>query len=168
MTAEFGESLAEIAGALRRAKVLVAALPASNAYSATVHAVERLECLLDGVSGAFRRIGASLIRSRFLERGFREGFLRPHDPSARFAVLDATASSFLLRSTLLRRRHSAASALLGHLEMTSLLRSNRTPTPRGRGRLCYLASPSFSLKGRRVNQDLQDARCSPPADCRVG
>jgi transposase len=54
MEADFGDSLAEIAGVLRRVKFFVATLPASNAYFAKAYPVERLECLLDGIAEAFR------------------------------------------------------------------------------------------------------------------
>ncbi len=57
MEADFGESWAEVAGALRKVKFFVATLPYSNVYFAKAYPVERLECLLDGLAEAFRFLG---------------------------------------------------------------------------------------------------------------
>jgi transposase len=50
---DFGESWAFVGGRLRKAHFFVATLPASNVYFAKAYPVERLECLLDGLSAAF-------------------------------------------------------------------------------------------------------------------
>jgi transposase len=55
--ADFGECLAEVDGKLCRAKVLVSVLPASNVYFAKAYPIERVECLLDGLSESFRWFG---------------------------------------------------------------------------------------------------------------
>lgn len=57
MEADFGESWAEVGGVLRKVKFFVATLPCSNVYFAKAYAVERLECLLDGLLEAFRFLG---------------------------------------------------------------------------------------------------------------
>jgi len=57
MEADFGESWAVVAGVLRKVKFLVVVLPCSNVYFAKAYAVERLECLLDGLAEAFRFFG---------------------------------------------------------------------------------------------------------------
>ena len=57
MEFDFGESWAEIGRRRQKVKYVVATLPASNAYFAKVYAVERLECLLDGMSEAFAWFG---------------------------------------------------------------------------------------------------------------
>lgn len=54
---DFGETWVEIAGVLMKARFLVAALPASNAYFAKLYPLERLECLLDGIVSALRHFG---------------------------------------------------------------------------------------------------------------
>lgn len=54
---DFGESLALIAGKVDRVKFIVATLPASNAHFVRVFEAERLECLLDGMLGAFTYFG---------------------------------------------------------------------------------------------------------------
>jgi transposase len=54
---DFGETWVEIAGALIKARFLVATLPASNAYFARLYPVERLECLFDGILCALRHFG---------------------------------------------------------------------------------------------------------------
>lgn len=54
---DFGETWVEISGELRKARFLVAALPASNTYFAKLYPVERLECLLDGILCAIRYFG---------------------------------------------------------------------------------------------------------------
>lgn len=54
---DFGESWAEVAGRRQKVKYLVATLPASNVYFAKAYAVERLECLLDGMSEALDWFG---------------------------------------------------------------------------------------------------------------
>ena len=55
--ANFGECFAEVGGKLRRAKVVVVVLPASNVYFAKAYPLERLECLLDGLTESFRWFG---------------------------------------------------------------------------------------------------------------
>ena len=57
MEADFGESWARVAGVLHKIKFLVVVLPCSNVYFAKAYAVERLECLLDGLAEAFRFFG---------------------------------------------------------------------------------------------------------------
>ena len=57
LEADFGESWAVVAGALRKVKYFVATLPCSNVYFAKAYPVERLECLLDGLAEAFRFLG---------------------------------------------------------------------------------------------------------------
>ena len=57
MEVDFGESWAEVDGAERKVKFLVATLPHSNVYFAKAYRVERLECLLDGIAEAFRYFG---------------------------------------------------------------------------------------------------------------
>ena len=54
---DFGEAWAEIAGRARKVKYCTATLPASNVYFAKAYPVERLECLLDGMTCAFRAFG---------------------------------------------------------------------------------------------------------------
>lgn len=54
---DFGECFAEVAGKVCRAKVLISVLPASNVYFAKAYPLERLECLLDGMSESFRWFG---------------------------------------------------------------------------------------------------------------
>jgi transposase len=54
---DFGESWAEIAGCRQKAKYIVVTLPACNAYFAKAYPIERLECLLDGMSEAFEWFG---------------------------------------------------------------------------------------------------------------
>ncbi len=54
---DFGESWAEVAGRRQKIKYLVATLPASNVYFAKAYSVERLECLLDGMSEALEWFG---------------------------------------------------------------------------------------------------------------
>ncbi len=57
MEADFGESWALIGGKVRKVKFFVATLPYSNVYFAKAYPVERLECLLDGLTEAFRYFG---------------------------------------------------------------------------------------------------------------
>ena len=57
MEADFGESWARISGRVRKVKYFVATLPYSNVYFAKSYPVERLECLLDGLNGAFEYFG---------------------------------------------------------------------------------------------------------------
>ena len=57
MEADFGESWAIIGGELRKVKFFVATLPCSNVYFARAYPVERLECLLDGLSESFAFFG---------------------------------------------------------------------------------------------------------------
>jgi len=57
MEADFGESWALIGGQRRKVKYFVATLPYSNVYWAKAYPVERLECLLDGLSCAFEYFG---------------------------------------------------------------------------------------------------------------
>ena len=57
LEADFGETWVEIAGEPRKARYLVATLPACNVYFAKLYPVERLECLLDGLFEAFRFFG---------------------------------------------------------------------------------------------------------------
>ena len=57
MEADFGESWALIGGRVRKVKFFVATLPYSNVYFAKAYPVERLECLLDGLSEAFNYFG---------------------------------------------------------------------------------------------------------------
>ena len=57
MEADFGESRALIGGQVRKVKYFVATLPYSNVYWAKAYPVERLECLLDGLSCAFEYFG---------------------------------------------------------------------------------------------------------------
>jgi len=57
MEVDFGESWAEIAGQRQKVKYLVVTLPASNVYFAKAYPVERLECLLDGMSEAIEWFG---------------------------------------------------------------------------------------------------------------
>lgn len=54
---DFGESWAIVGGELRKVKFLASTLPASNAYFAKAYPVERLECLLDGLSESFAFFG---------------------------------------------------------------------------------------------------------------
>jgi Mu transposase, C-terminal domain len=54
---DFFESFAQIGGALHRAKVFVGTLPASNSYFAKAYPLERLECLLDGLTSSFEYFG---------------------------------------------------------------------------------------------------------------
>lgn len=63
--ADFGDTTARIAGALRRIKFVVATLPASNVYFAKAYPVERLECLLDGLSSFFCWLGGVPSRGVF-------------------------------------------------------------------------------------------------------
>lgn len=62
MEVDFGESWAVIAGELRKVHYLVATLPCSNVYFAKAYAVERLECLLDGIAAAFAHFGGVVRR----------------------------------------------------------------------------------------------------------
>lgn len=57
MEADFGETWARIRGRLRKVKFLAAVLSYSNVYFAKAYAVERLECLLDGIAEAFEYFG---------------------------------------------------------------------------------------------------------------
>ncbi len=57
MEADFGETRAQIDGEETRLFYLVVTLPYSNAYFAKAYRVQRLECLLDGLSEAFRFFG---------------------------------------------------------------------------------------------------------------
>lgn len=57
MEVDFGESWAEIGGRRMKVKYLVVTLPASNVYFAKAYRVERLECLLDGMSEALAWFG---------------------------------------------------------------------------------------------------------------
>jgi len=57
MEVDFGEAWIELGGDVRKVKFLVATLPASNTYFAKAYRVERLECLLDGISSAFVHFG---------------------------------------------------------------------------------------------------------------
>ncbi len=54
---DFFETWAEIAGRLCKARVFVATLPASNVYFAKAYPIERLECLLDGLTSSFQYFG---------------------------------------------------------------------------------------------------------------
>lgn len=54
---DFGECFAEVAGKLCRAKVVVSVLPCSNVYFAKAYPLERLECLLDGLTASFLWFG---------------------------------------------------------------------------------------------------------------
>ena len=54
---DFFESWARIGGQLHKAKVLVATLPCSNSYFAKAYPLERLECLLDGLTESFKYFG---------------------------------------------------------------------------------------------------------------
>ncbi len=62
MEVDFGESWAVIGGELRKVHYLVATLPCSNVYFAKAYAVERLECLLDGIAAAFAHFGGVVRR----------------------------------------------------------------------------------------------------------
>ena len=55
--AEDCESLARVGGQVRKVKYFVSTLPYSNVYGAKAYAVERLECLLDGLARAFEYFG---------------------------------------------------------------------------------------------------------------
>jgi len=57
MEVDFGESWAELAGHRQKVKYIVVTLPASNVYFAKAYPVERLECLLDGMSEALEWFG---------------------------------------------------------------------------------------------------------------
>lgn len=57
MEVDFGEAWIELGGEPRKVKLLVATLPASNAYFAKAYRVERLECLLDGIASALAYFG---------------------------------------------------------------------------------------------------------------
>ena len=57
MEADFGESWALIGGRLRKVKFFAATLPYSNVYFAKAYAVERIECLMDGLNEAFEYFG---------------------------------------------------------------------------------------------------------------
>ena len=57
MEVDFGESWALIQGRPRKLKLFVATLPYSNVYFARAYALERLECLLDGIQKAFEYFG---------------------------------------------------------------------------------------------------------------
>jgi len=57
MEVDFGESWVVVGDRRHKVKYLVATLPASNVYFAKAYRVERLECLLDGLSAAFRFFG---------------------------------------------------------------------------------------------------------------
>jgi hypothetical protein len=96
------ETWAEIAGALHKAQVFVATLPASNVYFAKAYPIERLECLLDGLCSSFVYFGGLPGR----------------------AVLDNTSLA-VKRSCPARsaRKHapSKAGAAAGHCTWTSLL-----------------------------------------------
>ena len=54
---DFFESWVRIGGALHKAKVFVATLPASNSYFGRAYPLERLECLLDGLNASFEYFG---------------------------------------------------------------------------------------------------------------
>jgi transposase len=54
---DFFETWAEVAGSLHKARVFVATLPASNVYFAKAYPIERLECLLEGLSSSFVYFG---------------------------------------------------------------------------------------------------------------
>jgi len=54
---DFFESFVRIGGSLHKAKVFVATLPSSNSYFAKAYPLERLECLLDGLSASFGYFG---------------------------------------------------------------------------------------------------------------
>jgi transposase len=62
MEVDFGESWVVVGDRRHKVKYLVATLPASNAYFAKAYRVERLECLLDGLSAAFRFFGGLPLR----------------------------------------------------------------------------------------------------------
>lgn len=57
MEVDFGESWVVVGDRRHKVKYLVAVLPSSNAYFAKAYRVERLECLFDGLSSAFRFFG---------------------------------------------------------------------------------------------------------------
>lgn len=54
---DFGETWAVIGGEKLKLRFFVATLPYSNAYFAKAYRVERIECLLDGLTEAFRFFG---------------------------------------------------------------------------------------------------------------
>lgn len=54
---DFFEHVVRITGELRKAKVFVTTLPASNSYFAKAYPLERLECLLDGLNASFSYFG---------------------------------------------------------------------------------------------------------------
>lgn len=54
---DFFETWAEIAGRLCKARVFVGTLPACNVYFAKAYPIERLECLLDGLTSSFVYFG---------------------------------------------------------------------------------------------------------------
>ncbi len=55
--ADFGKSWVRVGGELRWTHYLVATLPASNVYFIKAYPLERLECLLDGLSSFFLWLG---------------------------------------------------------------------------------------------------------------
>lgn len=57
MEVDFGESWALIGERVRKVRFFVAVLPYSNVYFAKAYPVERLECLMDGLSEAFEYFG---------------------------------------------------------------------------------------------------------------
>jgi transposase len=54
---DFFETWARIGGLLHKVKVLVTTLPCSNSYFAKAYPLERLECLLDGLTESFKYFG---------------------------------------------------------------------------------------------------------------
>jgi len=77
--------------------------------------------------------------------------LRLHDISTCFALLHRPSSAARLCSTLLRRSHSAAPALLHHLEVTSSHRSTWTSSPGRRRQALPTLKPQFVRGGGGVN-----------------
>ncbi len=63
MEVDFGEAWATIGGCRAKVHFMVAALPASNSYFVKAYALERTECLLDGIASAFVWFGGVTTRA---------------------------------------------------------------------------------------------------------
>ena len=102
-----------------------------------------------------------------------------HDLFAGFALLDGTASTRRLRSTLLRRSHSTTSAFLCHLEMTSFFaragpRRLERALPPGKfhilrgGGSCQEVAPAPALSHQSGGWSRRCCQVSPLAARRAG